>query len=95
MKKIVRVVGGVHQRRLLYHLFEENKYDPLERPVQNDSHTLPVAMNLAIQQIIDFVSIFDTEIHLICLFKQDEKNEIISISGWLVLVSISVVFSRY
>jgi hypothetical protein len=53
----------------LHHLFEENKYDPLERPVQNDSDTLPVTMNLAIQQIIDFVSIFDIEIDFIWIFK--------------------------
>ena len=55
------LVGGPHLRRLLSYLFEENKYDPLERPVQNDSETLPVVMNLAIQQIIDFVSIFLVE----------------------------------
>ncbi len=53
----MKIVGGIHQRRLLNYLFEENKYDQLERPVQNDSHTLPVVMNLALQQIIDFVSV--------------------------------------
>ncbi len=53
----MKIVGGIDQRRLLHHLFEENKYDPLERPVHNDSHTLPVVMSLALQQIIDFVSI--------------------------------------
>jgi gluconate kinase len=33
----------------------ENQYDLLERPVQNDTQTLPVTINLALQQIIDFV----------------------------------------
>ena len=48
--------GGEHQRRLLKYLLEENNHTPLERPVYNDSHTLTVTMNLALQQIIDFVS---------------------------------------
>ncbi|CAF0895321.1 unnamed protein product [Adineta steineri] len=65
-----KIVGGPDQRRLLHYLFEENKYDPLERPVFNDTATLTVTMSLALQQIIDF----------------DEKNEILVISGWLVLV---------
>lgn len=59
MKKKLILVGGTDQRRLLHHLFEENKYDSLERPVKNDSDTLPVVMSLAIQQIIDFVSILN------------------------------------
>ncbi|CAF1508128.1 unnamed protein product [Adineta steineri] len=62
-------IGGEHQRRLLKYLLEESHHNPLERPVQNDSHTLTVTMNLALQQIIDF----------------DEKNEILVCSGWLVL----------
>ncbi|UJR35796.1 hypothetical protein I4U23_028544 [Adineta vaga] len=61
------LVGGAHQRRLLQNLFKENNYDPVERPVYNDTDTLTVTMSLALQQIIDF----------------DEKNEIIVISGWL------------
>jgi len=52
----VRIDGGADQRRLLKTLFEENKYDLLERPVYNDTDTLPVSMSLALQQIIDFVS---------------------------------------
>jgi len=51
-----KLVGGEHQRRLLQNLFDESKYNQLERPVQNDSDTLHVAMSLALQQIIDFVS---------------------------------------
>ncbi|CAF0827930.1 unnamed protein product [Adineta ricciae] len=62
-------IGGAHQRRLLQYLFKENSYDPMERPVFNDTATLTVTMNLALQQIIDF----------------EEKSEIIVISGWLVL----------
>ncbi|CAF4478515.1 unnamed protein product [Rotaria socialis] len=61
-------IGGTHQRRLLKYLLEDKNYNPLERPVLNDSHTLQVSMSLALQQIMDY----------------DEKNEIIAISGWLV-----------
>ncbi len=46
----------MHQRRLLKHLLTDRQYETLERPVQNDSQTLPVSINLALQQIIDFVS---------------------------------------
>jgi len=53
---LVRIGGGADQRRLLKTLFEDNKYDLLERPVFNDTDTLPVSMSLALQQIIDFVS---------------------------------------
>lgn len=49
------LVAGPDQRRLLKYLLDENRHDPLERPVLNESDTLPVAMSLAIQQIIDFV----------------------------------------
>ena len=49
-------MGGADQRRLLKYLLVESGHDPLERPVRNDSGTLPVSMNLALQQIIDFVS---------------------------------------
>lgn len=56
INSLVELVGGEHQRRLLQHLFEESKYNQLERPVLNDSNTLHVVMNLALQQIIDFVS---------------------------------------
>lgn len=60
----IELVGGPDQRRLLNYLFEENKYDPLERPVRNDSDTLPVVMSLAIQQIIDFVSRFHWQLSI-------------------------------
>ncbi|UJR37392.1 hypothetical protein I4U23_030097 [Adineta vaga] len=63
-------MAGLYQRRLIKHLLTERQYDPLERPVQNDSQTLSVSMNLALQQIIDF----------------DEKNQVIVINGWIVLM---------
>ncbi len=50
------LVGGDNQRRLLRYLMTEKHYDPLERPVEDDSQTLPVSMNLALQQIISFVN---------------------------------------
>lgn len=54
------IVGGLDQRRLLKYLLLDKQYNSLERPVQNDSKTLPVYMNLALQQIIDFVSNIDS-----------------------------------
>ncbi|CAF4591962.1 unnamed protein product [Rotaria sp. Silwood1] len=42
---------------------------PIARPVQNDSDTLPITINLALQQIINF----------------DGKNEAIVISGWMTI----------
>ncbi|UJR19828.1 hypothetical protein I4U23_022961 [Adineta vaga] len=62
-------VGGHHQRFLLRYLLKGKQHSPLERPVCNDTQTLPVRMNLALQQIINF----------------DAKNEVILISGWMVL----------
>ncbi|CAF3991195.1 unnamed protein product, partial [Adineta steineri] len=64
------IIGGPDQRRLTKYLLVDRQYDILERPVSNDSFTVPVSINLAIQQIIDF----------------DGKNEVIVISGWLVLM---------
>jgi hypothetical protein len=49
------LVGGDNQRRLLKYLMTEKHYDPLERPVEDDSQTLPISINLALQQIINFV----------------------------------------
>ncbi len=59
------LVGGFYQNHLLKHLLIEQKYNPLERPVQNDSQTLPVSINLALQQIIDFVSDDETSLYFI------------------------------
>ena len=51
------LVGGPDQRRLLDFLVKEKQHNPLERPVKNESQTISVKMNLALQQIINFVSI--------------------------------------
>lgn len=63
------LVAGEHQRKLLRYLLEENQHNPLERPVYNDSHTLTVTMNLALQQIIDFVSENISPIEITILWK--------------------------
>jgi len=41
----------------LKYLLVDRQYDALERPVRNDSETLSVSINLALQQIIEFVSV--------------------------------------
>ncbi|CAF1303890.1 unnamed protein product [Rotaria sordida] len=61
------IIGGPDQMRLLKYLLTDNQHQAITRPVQNDSDTLHVTINLALQHIIDF----------------DEKNEAIVISGWL------------
>jgi gluconate kinase len=58
-------VGGLDQRRLLKHLLIDQQYNPLERPVQNDSKTLPVSINLSLQQIVDFVSEITVNLYFI------------------------------
>ena len=50
------LVGGSHERRLLKYLLQDSDYNQLERPVRNDSDSVSVVMNLALQQIIDFVN---------------------------------------
>ncbi|CAF3762306.1 unnamed protein product [Rotaria sordida] len=47
--------GSPDQLRLLKHLLPNNRYKPIARPVQNDSHTLLVTINLSLQQIINFM----------------------------------------
>ncbi|CAF1412252.1 unnamed protein product [Rotaria sordida] len=64
------IIGSPDQLRLLKHLLPNNRYKPIARPVQNDSHTLPVTINLSLQQIINF----------------DGKNEAIVISGWMTIM---------
>ncbi|CAF3848431.1 unnamed protein product [Rotaria sordida] len=65
-----KVFGSPDQLRLLSHLLAENRYTPMARPVQNASHTLPVTINLSLQQIINF----------------DGKNEAIVMSGWMTIM---------
>lgn len=57
--------AGSYQKKLLDKLFKN--YDPLERPVFDDTKTMNVSIGLAIQQIVDV----------------DEKKQIIVFSGWL------------
>ncbi|XP_015791951.1 neuronal acetylcholine receptor subunit alpha-7-like [Tetranychus urticae] len=57
--------GGPHERRLLSNLLYE--YNPLERPVINESEPILVSFHLTLQQIIDL----------------DEKNQILQSSIWL------------
>lgn len=44
---------GPNQRRLLHNLLRD--YDKLDRPVTNDSQSLPVELHLSLMQIIDLV----------------------------------------
>ncbi len=46
---------GHHERRLLKWLLNEDRYNPLERPVINESQALVVQFGLVLQQIIDVV----------------------------------------
>ncbi len=50
------LVGGSHQRRLLKHLFIEQEYNKLERPVKNESDPVSVEIGLSLLQILDVVS---------------------------------------
>ncbi|XP_068179353.1 neuronal acetylcholine receptor subunit alpha-7-like [Antennarius striatus] len=58
-------VQGPHQRFLLRELMRD--YNPMERPVANDSQTLIVQFSFTLMQIMDV----------------DEKNQIITTNAWL------------
>ncbi|XP_068612922.1 neuronal acetylcholine receptor subunit alpha-7-like [Brachionichthys hirsutus] len=58
-------VQGPHQRFLLRELMRD--YNPMERPVANDSQTLTVQFSFTLMQIMDV----------------DEKNQIITTNAWL------------
>ncbi|XP_023811288.1 neuronal acetylcholine receptor subunit alpha-7 [Oryzias latipes] len=58
---------GVHQRRLYKELIRN--YNPLERPVSNDSHSLTVHFSFSLLQIMDV----------------DEKNQVLTTNIWLQL----------
>ncbi|KAK2834754.1 hypothetical protein Q7C36_015455 [Tachysurus vachellii] len=58
---------GEHQRRLYKDLMQN--YNPLERPVYNDSHSLTVHFSLSLMQIMDV----------------DEKNQVLTTNIWLQL----------
>uniref|UniRef100_A0A8D9AJX1 Neuronal acetylcholine receptor subunit alpha-7 n=4 Tax=Cacopsylla melanoneura TaxID=428564 RepID=A0A8D9AJX1_9HEMI len=56
---------GPHEKRLLDNLL--NLYNPLERPVANESEPLLVTFGITLQQLIDV----------------DEKNQILTTNAWL------------
>uniref|UniRef100_W5UE80 Neuronal acetylcholine receptor subunit alpha-7 n=1 Tax=Ictalurus punctatus TaxID=7998 RepID=W5UE80_ICTPU len=58
---------GEHQRRLYKDLMQN--YNPLERPVYNDSHSLTVHFSISLMQIMDV----------------DEKNQVLTTNIWLQL----------
>ncbi|XP_063764628.1 neuronal acetylcholine receptor subunit alpha-7 [Eleginops maclovinus] len=58
---------GVHQRSLYKELMRN--YNPLERPVSNDSHSLTVHFSFSLLQIMDV----------------DEKNQVLTTNIWLQL----------
>ncbi|KAM6973120.1 neuronal acetylcholine receptor subunit alpha-7 [Aplochiton taeniatus] len=58
---------GQHQRRLYKDLMKN--YNPLERPVHNDSHSLTVHFSFSLMQIMDV----------------DEKNQVLTTNIWLQL----------
>uniref|UniRef100_A0A3B4ZCW1 Cholinergic receptor, nicotinic, alpha 7 (neuronal) n=1 Tax=Stegastes partitus TaxID=144197 RepID=A0A3B4ZCW1_9TELE len=58
---------GVYQRRLYKELMRN--YNPLERPVSNDSHSLTVRFSFSLLQIMDV----------------DEKNQVLTTNIWLQL----------
>lgn len=47
---------GQNERHLLHFLFVERHYNPLERPVANESKPIIVKFGITLQQIIDIVS---------------------------------------
>ncbi len=95
------LVGGPDQRRLLKYLIVENQYDPLERPVQNDTQTLPVSINLALQQIIDFVR--KIKYILLVLFhflnRMEKMKLLLLVAGWFsyvyLIVTLDIIFLVY
>jgi hypothetical protein len=40
--------GGKQQRQLLFKLFKEQGYNPLERPVENENESLEVVIGMAL-----------------------------------------------
>lgn len=48
---------GQNERHLLHFLFKEKHYNPLERPVANESKPIIIKFGITLQQIIDIVRI--------------------------------------
>ncbi|XP_041649716.1 neuronal acetylcholine receptor subunit alpha-7-like isoform X2 [Cheilinus undulatus] len=66
LSTLLRVsLQGPHQRFLLRELLRD--YNPMERPVANDSQTLTVQFSFTLMQVMDV----------------DEKNQIITTNAWL------------
>ncbi|XP_061839121.1 neuronal acetylcholine receptor subunit alpha-7-like isoform X2 [Nerophis lumbriciformis] len=61
----VGTMQGPQQRSLLRELLRD--YNPMERPVANDSHTLVVQFSFTLMQVMDV----------------DEKNQILTTNAWL------------
>lgn len=51
---------GKYTRLLLKHLFEDQPYNVLERPVMDESSSVNVTFGLTLQQIIDVVRLTPT-----------------------------------
>ncbi|XP_014675203.1 PREDICTED: neuronal acetylcholine receptor subunit alpha-7-like, partial [Priapulus caudatus] len=71
---------SANERRLLKHLLED--YQPLERPVVNESEPVRVSFGIDLQQIIDVDE--KNQIMLANIWLQmDEKNQILTANVWL------------
>ena len=47
------LVSGKHERRLLFKIFKEQGYNPLERPVENETESLEVVVGMALSVLIN------------------------------------------
>lgn len=91
------VEAGINERHLINRLLAN--YNPLERPVANESEKLKVTFGLTLQQIIDVVckgsgklSKLSPNNKPVCflfafIFFQDEKNQVLVSNLWLKFVS--------
>ncbi|GFO36228.1 nicotinic acetylcholine receptor subunit alpha 6 [Plakobranchus ocellatus] len=49
---------GEWERAVLDHLFADGRYNPHERPVENESEPIQVTFGIILQQLIDVVGTF-------------------------------------
>jgi hypothetical protein len=87
------LVGGPHERRLLKYLFIEQQHDPLERPAQNDSETVPVHIQFSLIKLMGCVS--DIELSYCPHFslsgdEQDVKSNLLTSNLWVTQVRIFI-----
>ncbi|XP_064608817.1 neuronal acetylcholine receptor subunit alpha-7-like [Liolophura sinensis] len=73
---------GKYTRLLLKHLFEDQPYNVLERPVVDESSSVNVTFGLTLQQIIDVDEKRQVILTNVWL-ELDEKNQILYASIWL------------